>query len=70
MQYNGAKGVVLATGDIGGNQEMIDAFCSHRRTALMPILLRTRRAATPATAYLMGMLDRRRPCPKSDGSSR
>ena len=26
VQYNGAKGVVLATGDIGGNQEMIDAF--------------------------------------------
>ena len=27
VQYNAAKGVVLATGDIGGNQEMIDAFC-------------------------------------------
>ena len=26
VQYNAAKGVVLATGDIGGNQEMIDAF--------------------------------------------
>lgn len=27
VQFNVAKGVVLATGDIGGNQEMIDAFC-------------------------------------------
>ena len=27
VQFNAAKGVVLATGDIGGNQEMIDAFC-------------------------------------------
>ena len=26
VQYNAAKGVVLATGDICGNQEMIDAF--------------------------------------------
>lgn len=27
VQYNAKKGVILATGDIGGNQEMIDAFC-------------------------------------------
>ena len=27
VQFNAAKGVVLATGDIGGNQEMIGAFC-------------------------------------------
>lgn len=27
VQFNAAKGVVLATGDIAGNQEMIDAFC-------------------------------------------
>lgn len=27
VQYNASKGVVLATGDIAGNQEMIDAFC-------------------------------------------
>lgn len=27
IQYNAVKGVILATGDIGGNQEMIDAFC-------------------------------------------
>lgn len=27
VQYNASKGVILATGDIGGNQEMIDAFC-------------------------------------------
>ena len=27
VQYNAAKGVILATGDIGGNQEMVDAFC-------------------------------------------
>lgn len=26
IQYDGAKAVILATGDIGGNQEMIDAF--------------------------------------------
>lgn len=26
IQYNAAKGVILATGDIAGNQEMIDAF--------------------------------------------
>jgi len=26
IQYNASKGVILATGDIGGNQEMIDAF--------------------------------------------
>ncbi len=27
VQYNAAKAVILATGDISGNQEMIDAFC-------------------------------------------
>ncbi len=27
VQYNAKKGVILATGDIGGNQEMVDAFC-------------------------------------------
>ena len=27
VQYNASKGVILATGDIGGNQEMVDAFC-------------------------------------------
>lgn len=27
VQYNAGKAVILATGDIGGNQEMIDAFC-------------------------------------------
>ncbi|MEG0503382.1 MAG: FAD-dependent oxidoreductase [Raoultibacter sp.] len=27
IQFNAAKGVILATGDIGGNQEMIDVFC-------------------------------------------
>lgn len=27
VQYNASKGVVLATGDICGNQEMIDVFC-------------------------------------------
>ena len=26
VQYNAAKGVILATGDISGNQEMVDAF--------------------------------------------
>ena len=27
VQYNAKKGVILATGDIAGNQEMVDAFC-------------------------------------------
>ena len=27
VQINAGKGVILATGDIGGNQEMVDAFC-------------------------------------------
>ena len=27
VQYNAKNGVILATGDIGGNQEMIDVFC-------------------------------------------
>ncbi|MEA5019692.1 MAG: FAD-binding protein [Gordonibacter sp.] len=27
VQYNAKNGVILATGDIGGNQEMVDAFC-------------------------------------------
>ncbi len=27
VQYNASKGVILATGDIGGNEEMVDAFC-------------------------------------------
>lgn len=27
VQYNASKGVILATGDICGNQEMIDVFC-------------------------------------------
>lgn len=27
VQYNAKKGVILATGDIGGNQEMVDVFC-------------------------------------------
>lgn len=27
VQYNARKGVILATGDIGGNQEMVDVFC-------------------------------------------
>lgn len=27
VQYNAKNGVILATGDIGGNQEMVDVFC-------------------------------------------
>lgn len=27
VQYNASKGVILATGDIGSNQEMVDVFC-------------------------------------------
>lgn len=27
VQYNAKKGVIMATGDIGGNQEMVDCFC-------------------------------------------
>ena len=33
VQYNAAKGVIMATGDIGGNQDMLDYFCPIVNTA-------------------------------------
>lgn len=50
VQFNAAKGVVLATGDIAGNQEMVDAFCPLLIAWVFKCILR--RVVTPATVCL------------------
>ncbi len=45
VQYNAAKGVVLATGDIGGSPEMCEAYAPHlRRVRPAPQPVHTRPA--------------------------
>jgi fumarate reductase flavoprotein subunit len=43
IKFNASKGVILATGDFGGNQEMVDAWCPKANLA-------DRKLYTPAGA--------------------
>lgn len=66
IQYDGAKAVILATGDIGGNQEMIDVFApSPTAQTLTPT---PPKAAIPATvsSWAAGQVpqSRRAPLPR------
>lgn len=64
VQFNGASGVVLATGDIGGNDDMLKMWAPPRTTA--PSRPTSPTAATPetASAWACGrVLATRRPTP-------
>jgi hypothetical protein len=53
VQYNASKGVIMATGDIGGNEDMIEYFCPIVKTA--DANLYTPPGANKGEGLIMGM---------------